>query len=138
LRNFGAIPRKEVGDTGGMFTGRQTGTSLSMMAACYNSGMNTILAINLIATDPAVRSGRPYIVGTTLTVADVAVAKVFWMMDADAIADHYSLTLSQVYAALAYYYDHKAEVDAGIRERRQLAAAMKENRIGSRHSPLLG
>jgi uncharacterized protein (DUF433 family) len=98
--------------------------------------MNTILAINLIAADPAIRSGRPYIAGTTITVADIAVAKVFWMMDADAIADHHNLTLPQVYAALAYYYEHKDEIDAGIRERRQLAAAMKEKRVGSRHSPL--
>jgi uncharacterized protein (DUF433 family) len=100
--------------------------------------MNTILAINLIASDLTVRSGRPHVVGTTITVADIATAKVFWMMDADAIADHYILTLPQVYAALAYYYDHKAEIDATIRERRNLAMAMKEQRIGSRHPPLFG
>jgi uncharacterized protein (DUF433 family) len=100
--------------------------------------MNTFLAINLIATNPQVRSGRPHVAGTTVTVADVAIAKVFWMMNADAIADYYGLTLPQVYAALAYYYDHKDEIDAGINERRQLAAAMKEKRIGSRHSPLFG
>ena len=98
--------------------------------------MNTILAINRIAANPAVRSGRPYIVGTTLTVADVAIAHVFWMMNADAIADYYDISLPQVYAALAYYYDHKDEIDASIKERRQLAAAMKEKRIGSRHPPL--
>lgn len=98
--------------------------------------MDTILAINLIATNPNVRSGRPHIVGTTLTVADVAIAQVFWMMDADAIADHYGLTLPQVYTALAYYYDHKDEIDADINERERLAAAMKEKRIGSRHPPL--
>jgi len=46
------------------------------------------------------------------------------------------LTLPQVYAALAYYYDYKDEIDASIKERRQLAAAMKEKRVGSRHPPL--
>lgn len=98
--------------------------------------LETILAINLIATNPAVRNGRPYIVGTTLTVADIAIAKVFWMMEADAIADYYEISLPQVYAALAYYYDHKTEIDDSIQERRRLAAAMKEGRVGSRHPPL--
>jgi uncharacterized protein (DUF433 family) len=100
--------------------------------------MNTILAINLIAANPQVRSGRPHVAGTTVTVADVAIAKIFWMLNADGIADYYGLTLPQVYAALAYYYDNKDEIDAGIDQRRQLAAAMKEKRIGSRHSPLFG
>ena len=98
--------------------------------------METILAINLIATNPAVRSGRPYIVGTTLTVADIAIAKVFGMMEADAIADYYDISLPQVYAALAYYYQHKDEIDAETSKRDKLAAAMKEGRVGSRHPPL--
>lgn len=98
--------------------------------------MDTILAINLIAANPAVRNGRPYIAGTTITVADVATAKVFWMMDPDSIADYFEISLPQVYAALAYYYDHKDAIDASIQERRRLAAEMKERRVGSRHSPL--
>ena len=66
--------------------------------------MDTIQNIQLIATNPKIRGGRPYIIGTTLTVADVAIAKVFHMLDADEIADHYNLSLPQVYGALAYYY----------------------------------
>jgi uncharacterized protein (DUF433 family) len=30
---------------------------------------------------------------------------------AAAVADHYAITLSDVYAALAYYYDHQAEFE---------------------------
>ena len=33
--------------------------------------MDRMQSINLIAINPDVRSGRPYIVGTTITVADV-------------------------------------------------------------------
>ena len=98
--------------------------------------MDTIHAINLVATNPGVRNGRPHIVDTTITVADIAVAKVYGMMDADSIADYYELSLPQVYAALAYYYDHKATIDASIQARRELAAQMKEQRVGSRHPPL--
>jgi uncharacterized protein (DUF433 family) len=100
--------------------------------------MDTIQSINLIATNPKVRSGRPYIVGTTLTVADIAIAKIYHQLDADGIADYYDISLPQVYAALAYYYDHKAETDKDIRERQQIAAEMKEKRVGSRHKPLFG
>lgn len=100
--------------------------------------MDTLLSINLIATNPNIRNGRPHIVGTTLTVADIAIAKVYQMLDVDGIADHYNLPLQAVHAALAYYYEHKAEIDDSIRERRKLAEDMKEKRVGSRHKPLFG
>jgi uncharacterized protein (DUF433 family) len=100
--------------------------------------MNTIQSINLIATNPNIRSGRPHIVGTTITVADIAVAKIYQMLDADEIADYFDLPLAQVHAALAYYYENKVEIDESIQERRKLAAEMKEKRVGSRHKPLLG
>ena len=100
--------------------------------------MNTIESINLIGIDPKVRAGRPYILGTTITVADIAIAKIFHQRDADAIADDYNLSLAQVYAGLAYYYEHKAAIDASIEERRRLAEEMKEKRVGSRHTPLFG
>jgi uncharacterized protein (DUF433 family) len=97
---------------------------------------DTIQAIDLIATNPRVRNGRPFIIGTTITVADIAATKIFMMMDAEEIADHYRLSLPQVYSALAFYYDHKAEIDQSIADRRRLAAEMKENRVGSRHLSL--
>jgi uncharacterized protein (DUF433 family) len=98
----------------------------------------TIESINLIGIDPKIRSGRPYLLGTTITVADIAIAKVFHQQDADNIAEDYDLSLSQVYTALAYYYEHKAAIDSSIEERRQLAESMKEKRVGSRHKPLFG
>jgi len=100
--------------------------------------METTLSINLIATNPDVRGGRPHIIGTTITVADIAIAKIFHRQEPEEIADDYRLTLPQVYAALAYYYEHKAEIDASIQERSALAAEMKERRVGSRHEPLFG
>jgi len=99
---------------------------------------NTIQAIDQIATNPRVRNGRPFIVGTTITVADIAVAKVFSMMEAEEIAEYYRLTLPQVYSALAFYYDHRAEIDRSIEDHRRLADEMKESRVGSRHSLILG
>jgi uncharacterized protein (DUF433 family) len=45
--------------------------------------MLTVQSINQIATDERVRGGRPYIIGTTLTVADVAIVKIYHAQDAD-------------------------------------------------------
>jgi len=100
--------------------------------------MSTIQSIDQIAIDSAVRGGRPHIIGTSITVSDVAIGKVFRMMDAEAIAEWYDIKLPQVYAALAYYYDHKEAVDGSILKRRELAAEMKEKRVGSKHPPLFG
>lgn len=40
---------------------------------------------------------------------------------------HPHLTLSQVYSALAYYYDHKDEFDREIDELREFAEQMRAN-----------
>lgn len=98
--------------------------------------MIQVESINVIGTNPDIRGGRPYILGTTITVADVAIAKVFHGRNADEIAEDYHLGLDQVYAALSYYYKNKTAIDASIEERHQLALRMKEQRLGSRHSPL--
>lgn len=100
--------------------------------------MDTIISINMISTNPTVRSGRPCIAGTTIEVSVIAIAKIVHMQTPDEIASNYRLSLSQVYAALSYYYDHKAEIDEQIAAQNAIADAFKEKRIGSRHSPLFG
>lgn len=95
-----------------------------------------VQAIEVIAINPNVRSGRPYIIGTSVTVTDVAMAKNYHNQDADGIADWYGLTLSQVYGALAYYYDHKAELVQTIRAQIKQSENFKEKRIGNGNSLL--
>lgn len=55
--------------------------------------MSTIQSIEAIGIDPAVRNGRAYLLGTTVTVADVALARLYHGLDADAIAEWYGLAL---------------------------------------------
>ncbi len=95
-----------------------------------------VQTIQVIAINPKVRQGRPFIIGTSVTVADVVMAKNYHTQDADSIADWYGLTLPQVYRALVYYYEHKAEIDQTIRDQIKQAEYLKENRIGSRNSLL--
>ena len=97
-----------------------------------------IQSINLISTDPSVRNGRPCVAGTSIEVSVIVIAKIMQEAEPDQIAADYDLSLAQVYAALAYYYDNKTAIDASINERRQLAQQMKEQRVGSRHSTLFG
>lgn len=94
--------------------------------------MTTVQTIDLIATDPYIRSGRPYILGTTVTVSDVAIAKLYHDKDPDGIADWYGLSLPQVYAALAYYYEHKETIDLEIRQQISRAEILREQRVGAR------
>lgn len=100
--------------------------------------METILTIDLISSDPNVRGGRPCIAGTGLEVSAIVIDRIVHQRTPDEIASDYQISLAQVYAALAYYYAHKDEMDAMIQERSHLADEFKEKRIGSRHPPLFG
>jgi uncharacterized protein (DUF433 family) len=74
-----------------------------------------ILTINEILSDPEVRGGKPVIAGTTLRVSDIVLTNTTGdRLSAEQIAEHYQLSLGQIYAALAYYHLHKSEIDAEI------------------------
>jgi uncharacterized protein (DUF433 family) len=68
-----------------------------------------------IQITPDVCGGKPRIVGHRITVQNIVVWHERLGLSADEIATEYDLTLGDVYAALAYYYDHRAEIDALIR-----------------------
>lgn len=99
--------------------------------------MDTVLSINLITSNPNVRGGRPCLVGTGIRVSDVAMVMLFHTQDPGEIAAWFGVPLAKVHAALAYYYEHKPEMDADIRKQIAEAKRLKENRVGSRGDPLL-
>jgi uncharacterized protein (DUF433 family) len=98
--------------------------------------MQTVLTIDLIAADPAIRNGRPCVAGTGLRVTDLVMAHLFHGRTPDEIAADYELALSQVYAALAYYYEHKDDLDADIRAQIGVARRLKEQGRGRQTSLL--
>jgi len=70
-----------------------------------------------VVCTPGVRGGKPRIDGHRITVADVAVWYERMGMSPDEIVVAYpTITLSDVHAALAYYYEHREQIDADIRE----------------------
>jgi uncharacterized protein (DUF433 family) len=82
-----------------------------------------------ITHDPEVRAGKACIDGTRIAVVDI-VALLKRGYRPEEMLDHYQrpLTLAQVHSALAYYYDHEAEVDAYFEASREAAAELEAER----------
>lgn len=68
-----------------------------------------------IISTPSVSGGKPRLSGHRITVQNIVIWHERLGQGADEIAADYDLTLAEVYAALAYYYDHRAEIDKTIR-----------------------
>ncbi len=68
-----------------------------------------------IVVSPGVAGGKPRIAGHRITVQNIVIWHEFMGLSADEIAAEHDITLADVYAALAYYYDHRAEIDESIR-----------------------
>jgi uncharacterized protein (DUF433 family) len=70
--------------------------------------------------------GVAYISGTRTKVVEIVLDRLAYHWDADEIRrQHPHLGLSQIYSALAYYYDHQAEMDKDIQDRLQRAQGIK-------------
>ena len=68
-----------------------------------------------IVETPGICDGRPRIEGHRIRVQDIAIEHDWQGMTPTEICiQHPGLTLSQVYAALAYYYDRRDEILADI------------------------
>jgi excisionase family DNA binding protein len=65
---------------------------------------------------------KPHIEGTRIKVQQIAEYHGRFGWDAKKIASSFNLTHEQVDAALAYYHDHKDEIDAAIKASKELVA----------------
>ena len=82
--------------------------------------MSTTIAYAHITSTPGVCGGKPRIDGHRVRVQDVAIAHAWQGMSPEEICQQYpGLTLSEVYSALAYFYDHRDEIEADIESDRQ-------------------
>ncbi len=80
-----------------------------------------------IEITPGTCGGKPRIAGHRVRVQDVVV----WIeqgQSADEIVAHIpTITLSDVYAALAYYYDHRDAIDGDIRTEIEIVNEMQRD-----------
>ena len=89
--------------------------------------MKTIESINLIWRRPGCRGGRATLIGRGLKVkfivADYLDEEHY--PSPETIAQRYAATLPQVYAALAYYYENKSEIDEEMAADRQFSELLE-------------
>jgi uncharacterized protein (DUF433 family) len=78
-----------------------------------------------IEVTPDTAGGKPRIRSRRITVQDIVIWHERLGKSADEIAAEYDLTLADVYAALAYYFDHRDEIDARMTEDRAFAEALR-------------
>lgn len=69
-----------------------------------------------IVSDQETRSGSPRIEGTRITVLDIKRRVVDNDDDPHVVAGEYKLSVSDVFYALSYYYDHREEFQADERD----------------------
>lgn len=87
----------------------------------------TQTAIEHIACKPEVCGGKPCIAGTRVRVQDVFVWHELRGLTPDEIVSQFPhLTMAGVYAALAYYWDHRDEIDLQMRQETAYVERMKQ------------
>jgi len=88
--------------------------------------MSDVLVQHIVKT-PGVMGGKPRIDGHRIRVSDIVVwhEKMGW--SPDEIVDQFpGLTLADVYAALTYYFDHRAEIEDEFAREAKLVEKFKE------------
>lgn len=69
-----------------------------------------------IEMTPGIAGGKPRIAGRRITVQNIAIWHEYMGLSAEEIAAEHDLSLSDIYVALAYYLDHREEIDRQIAE----------------------
>ena len=78
--------------------------------------------------------GVAYVSGTQTKVVEIALDRIDHHWDADEIQrQHPQLSLAQIYAALAYYFDHQKELDEQVEEQVRF---VEQSRAAAGESPV--
>src|SRR3954466_6825091 len=108
--------------------------------AAGSTGAMKILPVvsEYIGIKPGYCGGEPHILGHRIKVRHVVVWHEQMGMTPTEIAVTYpTITLAQVHAALAYYYDHRDEIHAAIEDERRFVEERKAKSPPSKLEQLL-
>ncbi len=98
---------------------------------------NTLSEARIVST-PGTCGGKPRIDGHRIKVEHIAVCYERMGMSPDEIVTSLpTITLAQVHAALAYYYDHKQEIDSSLEEGERFVEELKAKSPPSKLQKLL-
>ncbi|MBZ0170569.1 hypothetical protein MELA_00042 [Candidatus Methylomirabilis lanthanidiphila] len=78
-----------------------------------------------IEVTPGIAGGKPRIAGHRITVHSIVIWHERIGKSVDEIAAEYDLTLADIHAALAYYYDHRSEIDRDIEESKAFVKTLR-------------
>lgn len=86
----------------------------------------TVQALNHhIEITPGLVGGKPRIAGRRITVQDIVIWHEQLGKSVDEIAEAHELSLADIHAALAYYFDHREEIDRSIQDGEAFVAEMR-------------
>ncbi|GJM41714.1 MAG: hypothetical protein DHS20C20_19960 [Ardenticatenaceae bacterium] len=85
----------------------------------------TLILEKHIDQNDEIRNGKPYLVGTRMTVSDIVIMHFRQGQSLEEIAAKYDLLLASVYAAISYYFDHKSQIDSEIDQSQTFYETMK-------------
>ena len=88
--------------------------------------MKTATANQHIEITPGVCGGKPRVAGHRITVANIVIWHERLGKSADEIATEYDLTLADVYAALAFYFDNREAIDESIAKSEALVSSLRK------------
>lgn len=84
-----------------------------------------------IEQTPGTCGGKPRIAGTRIKVSLIATLSERNRMTPDEIVEAYPhLTLAQVHSALAYYWEHRDEIQQEIRQEQSFVEALQKDLSG--------
>ena len=95
-----------------------------------------------IESTPDIAGGKPRIAGHRITVQDIVIWHQHMGKSVDEICTGYDLGPADVHAALAFYFDNRAEIDKAIDDSdafietlRKSTPSVLENRLKNRFEP---
>ena len=97
-----------------------------------NEQMSTAITYAHIVSRPDLFGGKPHIEDTRVRVSDIMVQHVFEGQSAEQIQTAFPhLTLAQIHSVLAYYYDHKEEIQAEVEDAARFAEEFRRQHSDS-------
>jgi uncharacterized protein (DUF433 family) len=91
----------------------------------YHGAMQSKVEKTHIEITPKVCGGKPRITGTRIKVSLIAVLTADGMSPDEIVAAYPHLSLADVHAALAYYFDHVEAINAEIQSDEVVAEEMR-------------
>lgn len=100
-----------------------------MTRALENEPVVSIDIGTLIVCSPEFRSNEPHIAGTGVSVKRIVGWYQLGATPEEIAADYDHLSLAQVYAALAYYFANRPEIDALLEEEESLYETLAQQNL---------